>query len=156
MKRSLILFALLAVPAGLVWAQTQSSDQLVDLLNAHQIERVEILHISDTLETPIRITPETIRQLARYKVIVEKPWELSSFPTLVTGVKEIGRATTRDPGEVRWAILFYDGAGKQRAAIFLSRDGKVGIFNGASLTLPPTLLDWSRRLIRSAFLEGGK
>jgi hypothetical protein len=51
MKRSLILFALLAVPAGLVWAQTQSSDQLVDLLNAHQIERVEILHISDTLET---------------------------------------------------------------------------------------------------------
>lgn len=155
MKRHWILFALLVVPAGL-WAQSRSSDQLADLLNGHQIERVEILHVSDTLETPIRITPETIRQLARYKMVVEKPWELSSFPTLITGVKEIGRATTRNPGEVRWAIVFFDGAGKERSAIFLSRDGKIGIFDGASLTLPTRLLDWSRGLIRSAFLEGGK
>jgi hypothetical protein len=162
MKRHLILLLLLQIGVGAGKAQnpvpdqTRASDQLVNLLNGHQIQRIEILHVSDTLETPIRITPETMRQLARYRVVVERPWELSSFPNLLVTVKEIGRATSRNPGEVRWAIVFFDGAGKERSAIFLSRDGKIGIFEGASLSLRGTLLDWSKGLIRSAFLEGAK
>ena len=159
MKRYLILFGLLVVAVGLGRAQNPSSDQrraldhLADLLNGHQIERVEILHVSDTLETPIRITPETMRQLSRYRVVVERPWELSSFPGLLVALKEVGRATSRNPGEVRWAIVFFDSAGKERSAIFLSRDGKIGAFEGVSLSLQGKLLDWSKGLIRSAFLE---
>ena len=162
MKRHVILFILLAVAVSLGRAQNLSSDHrraashLADLLNGHQIQRVEILHVSDTLETPIRITPETMRQLARYRMVVEKPWELSSFPNLLAAVKEIGQSTSRDQGEVRWAIAFFDGAGKERSVIFLSRDGKIGVLEGVSLSMRGTLLDWSKRLIRSAFLEGVK
>ena len=137
-------------------AENPSSDQLVDLLNGHQIERLEILHVSDTLETPIRITPQTMRRVARYKVVVEKPWELSSFPNLLVAVKELGKATSRNPGEIRWAIVFSDSAGKERSTIFLSRDGKIGVFGGTSLSLRGTLLNWCQGLIRTAFLEGGK
>jgi hypothetical protein len=136
--------------------RNRALDQLVDSLKSHQIEQIEILHVSDNLETPIRITPETVHRLARYKVVIEKPWELSSFQGLLVALQEVGRASTREAGEVRWAMVFLDGAGKERSTVYFSRDGKIGVFEGTPLSLSGTLLSWSRGLIRSAFLESGK
>jgi hypothetical protein len=162
MKGYLMLWVLLLGAAGLGSGQTpaadhrQELDRLVDMLKGRQIERVEILHVPDTFVTVIGITPETVRDIARYDVIVRKPWELSSLPGLFVALKELERAPSGPPGEVRWAILFIDSAGRERSAIFLSRNGKQGFFEGVSLSLQGKLLDWSKNLIRSEFLEGSK
>lgn len=162
MKRCLMLLVLLLSAADLGSGQApaadhrQDLDRLADLLKDRQIERVEILHVPDSFVTVVGITPETVRDVAKYDVIVRKPWELSSLPGLFVALKELERAPSAPPGEVRWAILFIDSAGRERSAIFLSRNGKQGFFEGASLSLQGELLGWSRGLIRSAFLEGGK
>lgn len=159
MKRYLLLFLLLLVASDIGTGQTLPSDrrreldQLANMLRGRQIERMEILHVPDTFVTVIGITPETVRDLSRYEVVIRKPWELSSLPGLLIALGEVERAPGGPPGEVRWAMLFFDGAGKERSAIFLSRNGKQAFFQGASLSLQGKLLDWSKALIRSAFRE---
>src|SRR4029077_3210840 len=119
-------------------------------------DRIEILHVPDDLVTVGAITPETVREISRYEVVIRKSSELASLPALLVALKEIEKATVDRPGEVRWAILFFDASQKETSAIFLSRNGRLGYFEGSPLSLQGKLLEWSKKLIRSAFLQGNK
>jgi hypothetical protein len=162
MRNYAILFMLLLATVGFGGAQNPSTDrkqavdQLADLVKRHQIERVEILHVPDDMVTVGAITPETVREISRYTAVTRKFSESALLPTLLLALKEIEKAPEGPPGEVRWAILFFDATGKERSAVFLSRNGKLGFFEGSSLSLQGKLLDWSKNLIRSEFLEGSK
>jgi RHS repeat-associated protein len=152
---SVVLLMLLFVGSGAraeTPGPTQAADELSGSLQSHQIVRLEILHVSDNLLTRTRITPESLRQLCKVKVVIQSPWESASFPELLRAVKEVQSAGPADAGEVRWAILFFDGSGKERSAIFLGRDGRFGIFENVPLSLQGKLLGWSKAFIREAFL----
>lgn len=155
---SVILLMLLLVASGAraeAQGQSQAVDELSSLLQNHQIARLEILHVSDSLLTRTRITPESLHQLCKYKVVIQNPWESASFSELLRSVKEVESGSPTDAAEVRWAILFFDASGKERSAIFLGRDGKFAIFKNVPLSLQGKLLDWSKAFIRDAFLGSG-
>jgi hypothetical protein len=133
-------------------AATRQLDDLSNLVETHQITRVEILHVSDILETLTTITPEMLRKLCRVKVVLERPWESASFGRLVKSLQGLRSADARRPGEVRWAILFFDGSGNERAAIYMGVDGTLGDVCGNWLNLDGSLLRWARSLVRTSFL----
>src|SRR5208282_4043320 len=94
-------------------------DELSSFLQNRRITRMEILHVDDNLETRISITPEALRRLSRSKVVIDNPWESASFKGLLGSLQEVKSAKVREIGEVRWAILFFDAAGKETSAIYL-------------------------------------
>ena len=160
MKNCVSLSMLLLAAIGSGRGQAASSDRklevakLAELLKEHQIERLEILHVSDTLRTVIAVTPETVREVSTYRVTVKKPEETASQPGLLTALKELELSKPGHATEVRWAILFFDTTGKERFAVFLSRNGTDGFFEDMPITLQGKLLAWSKGLIRAAFLQG--
>jgi hypothetical protein len=93
-----------------------------------------------------------LRRLARARVVLDNPWESASFGGLLSSLKEVRDAQKKEPKEVRWAILFFEPAGKEMCAIFLASDGSVGIVQGVSLSVHGKLLAWAKAFIRDAFL----
>jgi hypothetical protein len=134
---ALIMPFLILTMTGCVSAEAQSPkdlnrgvDELSSLLQSRQITRIEILHVPDNLQTRTRITPEMLRTISKTKVVVDSPWESSSFKGLLASLRELKNAESHESGEVRWAILFSDATGKGISAIYLSLDGSLGIFQG--------------------------
>lgn len=127
-------------------------DDLSKLLRERQIARVEILHMSDAILTLIDVTPEVLRQRCRYKIVVTEPWESPDLEHLLTTLSKIKAAKPGSPGDLRWAILFFDVSGKERYAIFWDRFGTHGIFQDVPLSLDGRLLTWARQAAKNAFL----
>jgi hypothetical protein len=126
-------------------------DELSNFLQNRQITRIEILHVPDNLETRTRVSPEVLRKISRTRAILENPWESAHSEGLITSLNEVKSAKTRETGEIRWGILFFDAGGKEISAIYLSSDGSLGIFQGVSLSLTGRVLNWAKSSIRSAF-----
>jgi hypothetical protein len=149
----------ISITVAFVSAEARSSkdlnsslDQVCSFLQNRQITRIEILHVSDNLETRTRITPERLRTMSKTKVVIDNPWESSSFKDLQSSLQELKDAKSRETGEVRWALILSDASGKEMSAIYLSSDGSLGIFHEASLTLHGRLLTWAKGFIKTAFL----
>src|SRR5437667_2333045 len=102
-------------------------DEVSTLLQNHQVARIEILHVPDSLLTRGRITPVMLRSISRVRVVVDNPWESASLEGLLASLQQVKSAKTRETGEVRWAILFFDATGKETCAIYLGSDGSLGI-----------------------------
>lgn len=130
----------------------ESADELSNLLQNRQITRIEILHVPDNLQTRTRINPATLRTLSKTKVVVDRPWESSSFDSLRASLQELKNAKSRESGEVRWALVLSDATGKEISSIYLSSDGSLGVFKDTTLALQGRLLSWSKAFIRAAFL----
>jgi hypothetical protein len=126
-------------------------DELSKLLRDRQIARVEILHMSDAILTLIDVTPEVLRQRCRYKVVITEPWESPDLEHLLTALSKVKASRPDKPGDLRWAILFFDVRGKERCAIFWDRFGTHGVFQHVPLSLDGRLLIWARQITKNAF-----
>lgn len=159
MKRiGAITVILLMVSTGSV-AQAPSTrnvarevDELSNRLRDRQIARVEILHVSDAILTRIDVTPAVLRTMCKYKVVITDPWESPGLEHLLTALSKIKASKPGSPGDLRWAILFFDISGKERYAVFWNRFGTHGTFQDVPLSLDGRLLTWARETIREAFL----
>jgi hypothetical protein len=127
-------------------------DELSNRLRDRQIARVEILHVSDAILTRTDVTPEVLRTMCKYKVVITDPWESPDLEHLFTALSKIKASKPGRPGDLRWAILFFDVSGNERIAIFWNRFGTHGVFQDVPLSLDGRLLTWARETIRKAFL----
>ena len=162
MKRASAVTVFLLMVSAVSVGQTGSTrdvvrevDELSKLLGDHQIARVEILHISDAILTRTDVTPEMLRRMCKYKVVVTEPWESSDLEQLLRALSSIKASKPERPGDLRWAILFFDASGKERYAIFWNRFGTHGVFQDAPLSLDGRLLAWARQTVKNAFLPSG-
>jgi hypothetical protein len=151
----LLLTSLCHVSDAMAYPASSSEETraLVRQLEGRQIARVEILHVDDTLETRTRITPKMLRELTRYRIVIEKPWELSELSGLSTGLNEIQGTKSANPAEVRWALLFFNEEGKETHAVFFSRDGARGLLQDSPIVLNGKLLAWIRGFVDARFLK---
>jgi len=129
---------------------SQDLDELVRAIDAHQISRVEILHVRDDILTRTTITPEALRRMCITRMVLDRPWE-SSTGSLSSAIRDLRTSTRRDAGDLRWAALFLDSKGKEVSAVFLGRDGSAGEFEGAPLDSHGNLLKWMKSSIEFAF-----
>jgi hypothetical protein len=128
-------------------------DELSKLLRDRQIVRVEILHVSDAILTRIDVTPKVLRTMCKHKAVITDPWESLDLERLLAALSKIKVSKPGSPGDLRWAILFFDISGKEKYAVFWNRFGTHGTFQDVPLALDGRLLRWARETIRKAFLS---
>jgi hypothetical protein len=135
-------------------AATAAIDAVGRQLSAHQIQRVELLKISDRLLSSIPISPE---HFATY------PNERSALALTERDAAELAAAVRKlQPAELayqpdlRWQLVFLDGSGNKLHTIFLSKryvqgrgrsgylDGNMCAFTAATIG-SPALVRWLQK-----------
>lgn len=153
LKFALTVLVLLSCTAVLIAQDDgkQARSIIVDLLKANQVSRISILHLPSDLETRTRINQHAIRRLTRVELSFTKPAEEGIIEPLQAALEELRTGRPCPVHEVRWGILFLDGSGKERAAVFLDRSGQFIQIGDTNLQVQGKMLAWVTKSIHDAF-----
>lgn len=157
MKRALKLTLIIAVflnrTANIV-AQDEAmraQSKIYDILKTTEVAKISIIHVPGDLETRTRIDQQALRRLSRIELSFTKPAEEGIIDPLQTALEELKTGRPSPSHEVRWGILFSDGSGKERAALFLDRSGQFIQVGDTNLQVQGKTMAWLKKSIHDAF-----
>jgi hypothetical protein len=146
----LLSFAAPALPTAQE-GDSKAYAQIFDLLKTNQVSRVAVIHLPSNIETRTAMNQQALRRLRRVELSFTKPQEGGLLDALQAALGELRAATSSPEHEVRWGILFFDAAGKERAAIFLDSTGRFLQAGEARLQVQGKILACIKKMIHDAF-----
>ena len=98
-------------------------EPLTKMLSSHQVQRVEVLRIPESVLTMVAVTPGNLRANPSYRIELDEGFD-ARIATLFEGVS-LGQADNKS--DLRWAVLFYDKNGRELSSVFVDQFGTKGV-----------------------------
>jgi hypothetical protein len=156
-KASLIAFTFLLIGAAACassrWSESQKRvetpqvalSSIVKLLEAGKVQSVEVTYEPIEIEHREDLTPERLRTLCMYKVIIRRFGESAESAPLISALKGTRLQGSRFAGDLRWSLVFKF-ENQDSREICLDGFGRLGRIDDASTTFQGSLYEWLRQL----------
>jgi hypothetical protein len=98
---------------------TESIESISRQLSARQVERIEVLRIPDLVFTRIPISPNDFEHYPHKKYTLRL--DEGDTVELAAPLRKLELTQLVDPPDLRWEVIFLDGAGRRIHSIFLAK-----------------------------------
>lgn len=131
----------------------QAHNKISELIKTGQVSRISIIHVPSDLESRTRIYQQALRRLTWIELSFSKPSEEGVIEPLQAALEELKTGKPSPVYDVRWRILLFDVAGKERGAVFLDRTGKFVQIGDIYLQVQGKTLAWLRKSVHDALRQ---
>lgn len=120
-------------------------DLLQEELSRDAVGRIDIVHISDGAESPIRVSPDMLEKNFQYKIVIRDARHGIDGPGLQKSVRDTFVQMSSDGGDLRWGLTFFNLTGRPIVSIYLDSSGERGFVGSQTVTFNRSLGNWIRR-----------
>jgi hypothetical protein len=107
----------------------------VDLLRAEgAIDRLEVVHMPNDVESPVRVTPEALEKCYYFKMEFREFFVSQFREELASDLAASVLRSTAEEGDLRWGCIFYDEEGRRVLTMYFDSRGRFGSINGVLVT----------------------
>jgi hypothetical protein len=112
---------------------------------------IDVLHMPDSAETRVGVTPELLEKWFESRVTINKVDEWSGRNELVKVMKSSETSTAARTPDLRSAIIFYDSKGQRIGAVYFARFFRAeGVVGSLPISFKGNLGSWLKEMIPSS------
>jgi hypothetical protein len=114
-------------------------NRIVAMLGHNEIVRVDILNVPSRILTRTALTPEMLDAQFSYRLTIS---DARGDDALLRAAKSISAQPRNEPGDLRWAAIFYGVDGARVGAFYFDTNGSSGAVDSEPVSFSGDFFKW--------------
>jgi hypothetical protein len=129
----------------------EAAERITSALESGNLSQLCVVHVSNYLQTRVRINQSSFRQLARAEFCVRRLAEGSELKSFAIALKELKSGVIVPAREVRWAVFLRDKSGNEISAIFMDSTGGYVEVGNLRIAVRGELMTAVKKIVKRAW-----